>query len=86
MEKEVTKTNRLLRVQDMLYDEMKRLSDNDHMKRDGKREIMRSGALSQGVQAYLKSVNTNIKIREMCKTNPLGQETILEELGILHEN
>ena len=84
MEKE--KENKLLKAQDMLYNEMKRLDDESYMKVNGKREIMRSGALSQSVCAYIKAVNVNIKVREMCKTNPQGQQTLLEELGVVSED
>lgn len=80
------KVNKLLKAQDMLYNEMKRLDDEQYMKVNGKREIMRSGALSQSVCAYIKAVNVNIKVKEMCKTNPKGQETLLEELGVISED
>lgn len=81
------KINKLLKAQDMLFNQMKRFDDDDLMNNgNGKREIMRSGALSQSVSAYIKSVNTNIKIKEMCKTNPLGQETLMEELGVISED
>ncbi len=81
------KVNKLLKAQDMLYNQMKRL-DNDELMNNGngKREIMRSGALSQSVCAYIKAVNTNIKIMEMCKSNPKGQETLREELGVISED
>ena len=78
--------NKLLKAQDMLYNEMKRLDDEQYMKVNGKREIMRSGALSQSVSAYIKAVNVQIKVKEMCRTNPAGQETLLEELGVISED
>ncbi len=81
------KVNKLLKAQDMLYNQMKRLDDDTLMNNgNGKREIMRSGALSQSVCAYIKAVNTNIKIREMVKNNPDGQVTLLEELGVISED
>ena len=80
------KVNKLLRAQDMLYNEMKRLDDEQYMKTNGKREIMRSGALSQSVSAYIKAINVQIKVKEMCKTNPQGQQTLLEELGVISDD
>lgn len=80
------KVNKLLRAQDMLYNEMKRLDDEQYMKENGKREIMRSGALSQSVSAYIKAVSIQIRVKEMCRTNPQGQETLLEELGVISED
>ena len=85
-ELELEKVNKLLRAQDMLYNEMKRLDDEQYMKTNGKREIMRSGALSQSVSAYIKAINVQIKVKEMCKTNPQGQQTLLEELGVISDD
>lgn len=83
----MAKVNKLLKVQDMLYNQMKRLDDNEIMDKGyGKREIMRSGALSQSVCAYIKSVNTNIKIKELCKNNSKMEKELLKELGVVSED
>ena len=76
--------NKLTIIQDMLFSQMKRLDDNELIiKGLGKREIQRSGALSQSASAFLKSVNTSLKIKEMTKMNPASEKTILKELGVL---
>lgn len=49
-------------------------------------EVKRSGALSQNAQAYLKSINTSLRVKEMVKKNPLGEKTVLEEIGVLNED
>ena len=78
------RTNRLIKIQDMLYNQMKRLDDNELMNQGlGKREIQRSGALSQSAGAYLKSVQTQLKVKEMVRKNPSAEKTILGELGVL---
>lgn len=46
-------------------------------------EIGRSGALSQNAQAYLKSVATSLKVKEMTKHNPNAENTILNQIGVL---
>ena len=75
--------NRLIKIQDMLYNQMKRL-DNDETMKDSNKEIQRSGALSQSAGAYIKSVQTQLKIKEMCKKNPAAEQTTLIELGIIN--
>ena len=76
--------NNLFKIQEMLLNQMKRLDDNELMQKGlGNKEIQRSGALSQSASAYIKSVNTSLKIKEMCKMNPASEETILKELGVL---
>lgn len=76
--------NKLIKIQEMLLNQMERLDDNDLMQRGlGNREIQRSGALSQSASAYIKSVNTSLKIKEICKMNPQSEDTILREVGVL---
>lgn len=48
-------------------------------------EIGRSGALSQNAQAYLKSVNTALRVKEMTHKNPDSEKTILTEIGVIDE-
>lgn len=55
----------LKKVQDILLKEMERLNDDELMKTYSKREIVRSGALTQQASAYVKSVGTQIKILEL---------------------
>lgn len=77
--------NRLIKIQEMLYNQMTRLDDNDLMEKGlGKREIQRSGALSQSAGAYIKSVQTQLKVKEMVRKNPQAEKTMLEELGVLN--
>ena len=76
--------NRLIKIQEMLYSQMQRLDDNELIQKGlGNREIQRSGALSQSASAYIKSVNTSLKIKEMCKMNPKSEDTILKEIGVI---
>lgn len=78
-------SNRLIKIQEMLYNQMTRLDDNELMEKSNK-EIQRSGAMSQSAGAYIKSVQTQIKIKEMCKRNPASEQTTLIELGVLNED
>ena len=52
--------NKLIKIQEMLYDEMQRLSDDEIVKSYAKREVSRSQALTQSAGAFIKSINTQI--------------------------
>ena len=74
--------NSILTIQEMLMREMKRLDDNELMKKDGANEIARSNALSHQATTYLKSVNLSIRIMEVADKNQQTRETVQKELGL----
>ena len=76
--------NKLIEIQNVLYNQIKRLDDNKLMEQNNK-EIQRSGALSQSAGAYIKSVQTQIKVKEMAGKNPQAENTLLKEFGVLDE-
>lgn len=57
--------NELKKIQKILLNQMERLDDEEVMKDRGKREIMRSGAISQSSISFIKSIQTQLKILEM---------------------
>lgn len=75
--------NDLIEMQKMLMKQMKRL--DNAVSNEISIEVARSGALSQNAQAYLKSINTSLRVKDMVKKNPLGEKTVLEEIGVLDE-
>lgn len=77
--------NKILKIQEMLLNQMKRLDDEEIMKNNSKREIMRSGALSQSASAYVKAVNISLKIKELSKNNSKVEDLLKRELGIINE-
>lgn len=76
--------NELIEIQKLLKKQMKRL--DEAVAREVSVEINRSGALSQNAQAYLKSVATSLRVKEMVKKNPDAEATILKEIGVLNED
>lgn len=61
----VKNENQLKQIQRILLNQMNRLDDDEIMKERSKKEIMRSGALSQSSSQYIKSVITQLKVLEM---------------------
>jgi len=76
--------NHLREIQDLMLKQMHRL-DEGCTRDEIRLEVSRSGALSQNAQAYLKSVSTSIKVKEMTKFNPEYETTMLKEIGALDE-
>lgn len=75
--------NRILKIQDILMNQMERLDDEEIMKVSSKKEIMRSGALSQSASSFLKAVNTSIKIEQMAKENKVDSHVYNDKFGII---
>ena len=74
--------NELKRIQKILLNQMERLDDNEIMKETGKREIMRSGALSQSASAYIKSVMVQTKVLELAGKYNVEVNDMNNYLGI----
>ena len=77
--------NKIIKIQEMLFNQMERLNDNELIKSYAKRETTRSGALSQSASAYIKAINTQLKVKELCNKNSEQEEKLLKELGVLNE-
>ena len=75
--------NEIIEIQKLLRKQMERL--DKAVAGEVSIEINRSGALSQNAQAYLKSVATSLRVKEMTKNNPDAENTILKEIGVLNE-
>ena len=73
--------NELIEIQKLLQKQMNRL--DEAVASEVAIEVGRSGAMSQNAQAYLKAVNTSIKVKEMCNKNPKAEKTVLNELGVI---
>lgn len=74
--------NELQRIQRILLNQMERLDDNDIMAERSKKEIMRSGALSQSAGAFIKSVQTQIKVLDLSDKFNVETKDMNAYLGI----
>lgn len=74
--------NDLKRYQKILLNQAERLDDNEIMNERGKREIARSGALSQNATAFVKSIQTQLKIVEVSSKYNVEPDTMNDYLGI----
>jgi hypothetical protein len=74
--------NDLKKYQKILLNQAERLDDNEIMKDRGKREIARSGALSQNAISFIKSIQTQLKIVEVSSKYNVEPDTMNDYLGI----
>lgn len=74
--------NDLKKYQRILLNQAERLDDNELMNERGKREIARSGALSQNAVSFIKSIQTQLKIVEVSNKYNVEPDTMNDYLGI----
>lgn len=74
--------NDIKRYQKILLNQAERLDDEEIMKERGKREIARSGALSQNAISFIKSVQVQMKILEMSGKYNVEVKDMNNYLGI----
>lgn len=74
--------NRLLDIQEMIYNQMKRI-DNDKMSLEElNSEISRSNAMTNNAMTFIKAVNVNIRINELAEKYEKTRDSINKELGL----
>lgn len=76
--------NTLITIQETLLSEISRL---DKLTLDEKTgiEIARSNALTNTALTYLKSINTQLRIKEVAQKNSQAKGALEKELGISNE-
>lgn len=80
-------TNKILKVQEIVFEELERLNDSGLMKTGMmKREIERSNVISNNAQSFIKMVNLSLKIKEVAKRNNTQEHKLLEELNLIPED
>ena len=77
--------NKLIEIQEIVYNQLKRLDDNDTMRVIGAEEIARSNVISNNAQTFIKSVNMQLKIMEYADRNKKQVKAITKDLGLLKD-
>lgn len=80
-------TNKILKVQEIVFEELERLNDDSLMKTGMmKREIERSNVISNNAQSFIKMVNLSLRVKEVAKRNNTQEHKLLEELNLIPED
>lgn len=77
--------NKLIEIQEIVFNQLKRLDDNDTMRVIGAEEIARSNVISNNAQTFIKSVNMQLKIMEYADRNKKQVKAITKVLGLLKD-
>lgn len=78
----MAKNNNIIKIQEMVMREMERLDDNGYMQKVGASEIARSNALSNSALTYIKSINVQLRIKEVATKYAQTNESLSKELGV----
>lgn len=74
--------NKIIDIQDMLFAEMKRLSDEGMDARDLYNEINRATSLYNTSTNIIKAINTNLNIINTARRLETKKEKLMKELGL----
>lgn len=77
--------NNLIKIQEMLMNQMKRLDDDNLMNTKNKDEVARGNALSQSAVTFLKSVNVGLRVMEIAEKTNVSKTKMSKALGIVDE-
>lgn len=78
--------NKIIRVQEIIFDQLNRLNDKELMKSGyAKHEIERANVISNNAQTFIKVVNLGLKIKEVAKRDNTQHQKLLEELNLIEE-
>ena len=78
--------NKIIEVQDVLFQEMKRLNKKDFLTDESsKKELERSTAIYNQTTNFIKAINTNIAIRNLARWEEIKYDVLIKELGLSDE-
>lgn len=78
--------NKIIEVQDVLFQEMKRLNKKDFFNdENSKKELERSTAIYNQTTNFIKAINTNIAIRNLARWEETKYDVLIKELGLSDE-
>ena len=75
--------NKIIEVQEMLFNQMKRLSKDDFIMDDNlNKELSRSTALYNQSTNFIKSINTQLDIIQIAKRSDMKTKELITKLGL----
>jgi hypothetical protein len=75
--------NKIIEVQEMLFNQMKRLSKDDFITDDNSnKELSRSTALYNQSTTFIKAINTQLSIIQIARRNDMKTKELITKLGL----
>lgn len=78
--------NKIIEVQEILFNEMKKLSSEDFYSLDNKetqKEFQKATALYNMSTNFIKTLNTNLNVMSIAKRNEQKYEDLMNQLGLM---
>lgn len=72
--------NRINQLQEILFYEINKINKMETIDLE---ELKRSNAISKNAGTYLKSIDTQLKIKEISYNNMISEETIKKDIGVI---
>lgn len=82
----INKPNKLTKMNDILFNMLEVLSDDERIKNNASVEIARSNAMSNVSKTMINSIKTSIQIMELKEKTQMTLEELNETLGVTSEN
>jgi hypothetical protein len=75
--------NKIIEVQEMLFNQMKRLSKDDFIMDDNlNKELSRSTALYNQSINFIKAINTQLNIIQLARRSDMKTKELISKLGL----
>ena len=76
--------NKIIEVQEMLFNEMKSLSNSDNKdSKEVQQEFQKATALYNMSTNFIKTLNTNLNVMSIAKRNEQKYEDLMNQLGLM---
>ena len=86
MVKNMNKTNnKIIDVQEVVFNQLKRLNDDKVMEERGAEEIARSNVISNNAQTYIKALNIQLNIIQYAHKTDTKVKYMYQQLGLTDE-
>ena len=78
-------SNKIIEVQEIVFNQLKRLDDNEEMEIKSKEEIERANVISNNAQTFIKTLNMQLSIMQYADKTENKVSYMYNKLGLTDE-
>ena len=75
-------SNKIIDIQEIVYNQLKRLDNNDDMEVKAKEEIERANVISNNAQTFIKALNMQLSIMQYADKSERKVSYMYKKLGL----
>lgn len=75
-------SNKIIEVQDIVFEQLKRLNDKQNMEVKAKEEIERANVISNNAQTFIKALNIQLNIMQYADKSERKVSYMYNQLGL----